>query len=400
MPGNLLHLRLPLQDQTNKVRPTQTRKAEIPVSRLTVTEPPKLLDGYQELTPSIFEESFTTTPKRRGNKTVKQATRVPQLRSCSSAPILEKDASDDSPQTVFLFDDADALSALNESRKRFLETPDGQIKNKDGFCQETDWSDSPNSVVISGCTPDKRRRLHISASTGQLDTEVAGNFDCLVEEREVEYTLPVVPDSECKAKSSAFKYISQDTLVSELEQLGDQFEQKYILVDCRYNYEYEGGHIKFAHNSNETSLVTSIFFSDDPVIFGNRRARIPIFYCEFSEVRGPRMANELRRIDRALNLERYPFVEYKQIFVLHGGYRGFYGQEHEHVMKTRKFCTPMSYVPMNHPEHVNKLRELSAHRKRLDKGRRQGRVHPKVRTQERLLIQGPVFDADEIEDRH
>ena len=98
------------------------------------------------------------------------------------------------------------------------------------------------------------------------------------------------------------------------------FLAKYALYDCRYPYEYTSGHIQvrlpppigmrarssaaarvaffcarfyfsaflqFAQNLYEVSLIENAFFPS--------HKRIPIFYCEFSQQRGPTMYVRARR---------------------------------------------------------------------------------------------------------
>lgn len=49
----------------------------------------------------------------------------------------------------------------------------------------------------------------------------------------------------CRADSTAFRRISADTLYGLLTSMTDQqFNSKYILIDCRYPFEYDGGHIR------------------------------------------------------------------------------------------------------------------------------------------------------------
>ena len=61
--------------------------------------------------------------------------------------------------------------------------------------------------------------------------------------------------------------------------------RKTLLFDCRYPFEFDGGHIPFAmncHNPNE--LVKMLFESS----LGVQQCDI-IFHCEFSSKRGPDM---------------------------------------------------------------------------------------------------------------
>lgn len=65
----------------------------------------------------------------------------------------------------------------------------------------------------------------------------------------------------------------------------------FTIVDCRFEYEYEGGHIPGAINLNATAAVEDYFLgahkplpceSGDPVA-----KTVLIFHCEFSVKRAP-----------------------------------------------------------------------------------------------------------------
>ncbi|XP_039692131.1 M-phase inducer phosphatase 3 isoform X15 [Pteropus medius] len=92
--------------------------------------------------------------------------------------------------------------------------------------------------------------------------------------------------------------------------------EKFYIIDCRYPYEYLGGHIQ--------------------------KRIIIVFYCEFSSERGPRMCRSLREEDRALN--QYPALYYPELYILKGGYRDFFPEYKE-------LCEPQSYCPMHHQDH-------------------------------------------------
>ncbi|WKY11630.1 hypothetical protein Q1695_003309 [Nippostrongylus brasiliensis] len=173
-------------------------------------------------------------------------------------------------------------------------------------------------------------------------------------EQAVEYSLPGVehPQSE----SLAFRSISAETLANEIRKLGPEaFDQRYLLVDCRYPYEYEGGHVKCAVNIHDQNELEKIFFPEDP----NHpiRKRIPIFYCEFSQKRGPGMALALRSIDRMRNEYNYPKVDYAEMYLLDQGYRKFWNDQ---CYKSE--CIPCGYVPMTHSAYVSSLAKYKWHK--------------------------------------
>ncbi|KAE9417494.1 hypothetical protein Angca_006929, partial [Angiostrongylus cantonensis] len=136
-----------------------------------------------------------------------------------------------------------------------------------------------------------------------------------------EYSLPGVENPQ--QESLAFRSISAATLASEIRRLGQEgFNRRYMLVDCRYPYEYDGGHVMYAVNIHDHSDLESIFFPEDP--HHPIRSRIPIFYCEFSQKRGPAMALALRSLDRKRNELDYPKVDYAEMYLLDQGYRKFW----------------------------------------------------------------------------
>ncbi|VDP20955.1 unnamed protein product [Soboliphyme baturini] len=100
----------------------------------------------------------------------------------------------------------------------------------------------------------------------------------------------------------------------------DSVVSQYLIIDCRYPYEYEAGHIKSAINVYSQDQLFERFFSH--ALSGRQ---ILIFYCEYSQERGPRMYhNLLRRRDRVLNEPHYPKLYYPEIYLLHRGYRLFH----------------------------------------------------------------------------
>lgn len=58
-----------------------------------------------------------------------------------------------------------------------------------------------------------------------------------------------------------------------------------MVVDCRYPYEYEGGHIEGAVNLYTEQLVTEALL--EVPLQGVTRSLVIVFHCEFSACRGP-----------------------------------------------------------------------------------------------------------------
>ncbi|KAK3329816.1 hypothetical protein B0H66DRAFT_469007 [Apodospora peruviana] len=152
---------------------------------------------------------------------------------------------------------------------------------------------------------------------------------------------PILPHFFPQDQNDSIPRISRETMLSVLDgKYGDHFANKMI-IDCRFEYEYEGGHIDGAINYNDKELLATHLFRT-PM----EGRTLIIFHCEYSAHRAPIMARHIRAEDRMFNAEHYPRLTYPEVYILDGGYSGFF-QEH------RDRCYPQAYVEMNAAEHVN-----------------------------------------------
>jgi len=161
--------------------------------------------------------------------------------------------------------------------------------------------------------------------------------------------------------------ITPQTLVNLMN---DAQKRKFLVIDCRFPYEYKGGHIKGAVNITspeelEDLLVNNrhllckedtlelikqdwagtiakynmrpMFNMQDPLAL---TPPILIFHCEFSQKRGPRALRALRNLDRSLNSVKWPNLFYPEVYILENGYKNFHSKFPEH-------CDPINqYIRM------------------------------------------------------
>ncbi|XP_043376789.1 M-phase inducer phosphatase 3 isoform X4 [Chelonia mydas] len=122
--------------------------------------------------------------------------------------------------------------------------------------------------------------------------------------------------------------------------------ETFYIIDCRYPYEYLGGHIKGALNFHRQEDVFE-FLLKKPLFPSTPQKRIVlVFHCEFSSERGPRMCRYLREEDRAMN--EYPALHYPELYILKGGYKEFFPEYTE-------LCEPQDYCPMHHQDYKAEL---------------------------------------------
>ncbi|UKZ80909.1 hypothetical protein TrVFT333_008674 [Trichoderma virens FT-333] len=172
-----------------------------------------------------------------------------------------------------------------------------------------------------------------------------------------EPTLPhFLPDD----PTDTIPRITRETMLAILDgKYSDKFAQRMV-IDCRFEYEYEGGHIDSAVNHNDKELLADQLFQT-PM----DGLTLLIFHCEYSAHRAPLMARHIRSHDRTINAEHYPRLTYPEIYILDGGYSGFFAEH-------RARCFPPEYVEMSDEKHQRTCeREMGRLKARKPFGRAQ-----------------------------
>ncbi|ESO86596.1 hypothetical protein LOTGIDRAFT_57373, partial [Lottia gigantea] len=152
------------------------------------------------------------------------------------------------------------------------------------------------------------------------------------------YSLPTV----C-GKHKDLKSISPKVVMDLLNGKYPTIDNNYMILDCRYPYEYDGGHIQGAVNIYIKDSIDNLLKLQD-------KPRILIFHCEFSSKRAPTLLRYLRSQDRLLNSDNYPSLYYPEVYILDGGYKAFYEE-------SKELCQPAAYRPMLHKDFIKELHQ-------------------------------------------
>ncbi|KAG9233563.1 hypothetical protein BJ875DRAFT_485005 [Amylocarpus encephaloides] len=155
-----------------------------------------------------------------------------------------------------------------------------------------------------------------------------------------ELHLPRLPHFFQEGQPDSIPRITKDTLLEILDGTFDAEYDQRMVIDCRFEYEFEGGHIDGAVNYNDKELLTGQLF--EAALPGNT---LLVFHCEYSAHRAPIMARHVRKQDRTANAEHYPKLTYPEVYILDGGYSNFFSLHRER-------CFPQNYVEMDAKEHA------------------------------------------------
>ncbi|KAK4545152.1 hypothetical protein LTR36_003703 [Oleoguttula mirabilis] len=133
--------------------------------------------------------------------------------------------------------------------------------------------------------------------------------------------------------------ISKETMIDVLEHKYSAHYHHIRVIDCRFEYEYNGGHIQNAVNFNDKQQLTNELFDN-----ADSSTTLLILHCEYSVHRAPLTAKFIRGHDRNVNAASYPRLSYPEMYILDGGYSKFF-ESHQHK------CFPQNYVEMSDHRH-------------------------------------------------
>lgn len=174
-------------------------------------------------------------------------------------------------------------------------------------------------------------------------------------------------------KCEDLKYVSPgtvaDVLTGDLQLPGGT---GCLVIDCRYPYEFAGGHIRGALNLYTQENLHSLLLAQDA-----GPDTVLIFHCEFSSERAPKRLRFLRSCDRKLNEENYPHLVFPEIYIMAGGYRDFFRQFADE-------CCPQGYTPMRHEVFKEELIKYRAQAKSWTNTDRSGLKTPRMRLKYRV----------------
>ena len=274
----------------------------------------------------------------------------PSFRSFPHTPQSES-TSNKRSRNKRLCGDGTVRTRIGAKRRLVDASPDSEPSLKDGLCASeprlsvlktslvSAESGIATDTISSKVRPLNWRRYHSdSDAVIKSALSLAESDQDLIADFSKPYALPQVAVS----KNGDLPAIAPDTLLDVLQGKYASTIDTLIIVDCRYPYEYDGGHIRGAVNLYTKDQIQS-YFSKPELTENSTTRTVVVFHCEFSSKRGPKMFRFLRTYDRAIN--SYPKLNFPEMYILEGGYKAFY-------QLNSNFCEPPSYKSMLDRAHA------------------------------------------------
>ncbi|KAL3984888.1 Rhodanese-like domain family protein [Acanthocheilonema viteae] len=301
--------------------------------------------------PSTFEHLRKTT-NEENEKSLKEMGLIANTAHSSPRTTSETDIEDEIiHDSLCSIQDAIADHEMYELQKRF-----NQALGKRFNVTQQNIRKNEQEPVIKRRKEDKEKRLKREAESSKKDEKKENGAKKANENIDYfcKFKYSLVTVKKPNILTAGFACIEKVVLKELLESMKlHEFTKKYALIDCRYPYEYKGGHIKGALNIYDPVVLENSFFPECPEILSDMVKKIPIFYCEYSSARGPLLASHLRKSDRVRNYDKYPFLYYNEIYVLQGGYHSFYNAEDK---RFKALCEPIGYITMHDKKYLDEFK--------------------------------------------
>ncbi|XP_049823164.1 M-phase inducer phosphatase-like isoform X2 [Aethina tumida] len=194
--------------------------------------------------------------------------------------------------------------------------------------------------------PQLKRAFSATEESIMSAVQRSADTDDLIGDFSKSFCLPLT-----NGRHRDLKAITPHTLAALMRGEFDHSIASFKIIDCRYPYEFDGGHINGAINIYTKDKCLELLNENTVAQQQHNKRHILVFHCEFSSERGPNLYRYLRKEDRHRNEQEYPSLNYPEIYLLEGGYKNFFQYYSE-------MCIPIAYKEMLHPEHEHDLRHF------------------------------------------
>ncbi|CAF1131116.1 unnamed protein product [Rotaria sordida] len=321
-------------------------------------------DSHSDQLIKLFDKTLSTvTPNRDNDENLPNQTRQRRMRPL---PLCLSDNEKNMPVLTVITTEENSNNNKRLHNDDDNVDDDGNSENSRSIkrCKIIDESNKENDLIINRPSIIKRSRHGIGLIRSltepneeqiKVSVELGSNRD-LIGDRSRTYLLP-----RCKSrKHPDLACINPETMINILKNVYASEIENLHIIDCRYPYEYEGGHIHLAKNLYTRKNIYNEFFRKPIELKDPTKRNIFIFHCEFSSERAPSLLRYFRSEDRNIHEKNYPELHYPEIYLLDGGYKAFYEYSTE-------FCIPNQYRMMIDIDYQEEYREYRYETKQCER---------------------------------
>lgn len=167
----------------------------------------------------------------------------------------------------------------SENRQQVEASPIAMVMSPvKGICSSSQTGCSLAKGLLEEKDLDSEHQVKEALSKSELQPNLIGDFTLC-------HALPLI-----SGQHQDLRTINVQTLAALIRGEFSHLIDQHIVVDCRYPYEFEGGHIVGAINIYTKEGLMQRFF-DENSDEENRtsKRKVIIFHCEFSSKRGPKL---------------------------------------------------------------------------------------------------------------
>lgn len=349
---------VPHRNKTKKLRLAECQSLK---NRL-----PSSSDSHSDHLVKLFDKTLSTvTPVR--DSTNDDNIQINRYRRGQPLPLILSDSCHEDDMPILTLNDNDF--SLHENKKRAFEQ--SQIEENSALRSlkrskiTHDEENKENAFHLPVNSLNRVRRGFVRCLSDQqtfsseeqikASVELGSNRN-LVGDRSRNYLLP-----RCTSrKHGDLACINAETMTELLHGKYNSDIEELHVIDCRYPYEYDGGHISIAKNIFTRPQIYDEYFRS-PIQAKDPSKRIVfVFHCEFSSERAPALLRYMRSEDRNIHAANYPALHYPEIYLLEGGYKAFFEYSTE-------FCQPNFYRTMLDEQFQDQCRRFRSFSKQTEK---------------------------------
>lgn len=132
-----------------------------------------------------------------------------------------------------------------------------------------------------------RRSLSMTAAPADIMNESTASYCTGLDPIKDIDDTPQLQLPHFRSEDESVPRINKHTLVDILDGKYGHCYDRSVIIDCRFEYEYDGGHIAGAINFNNKEDLANNLFESDSTIEANKT--LLILHCEYSAHRAPIM---------------------------------------------------------------------------------------------------------------